>query len=180
MKKGILCILMACMAALADAQYIPAFRTDTMETKDPGKKYWDEGNTFKHLEVSVSLGTTGIGIDVATPICDFLQVRLGYDYMLPFKRKFEMPLAGGGQAARQYDEKGNRKVTPFDNIAEYMYQQTGYEMEDHIQMDGKLTMNNLKLLFDIYPLAYNKHPAAVRHSRKGLRGRCHAELYGQL
>ena len=89
MKKGILCILMACMAALADAQYIPAFRTDTMETKDPGKKYWDEGNTFKHLEVSVSLGTTGIGIDVATPICDFLQVRLGYDYMLPFKRKFD-------------------------------------------------------------------------------------------
>jgi hypothetical protein len=77
--------------------------------------------------------------------------------MLPFKRRFEMPLAGGGQAARQYDEKGNRKVTPFDNIAEYMYQQTGYEMEDHIQMDGKLTMNNLKLLFDIYPLAYNKH-----------------------
>ena len=128
MKKGILCILMACMAALADAQYIPAFRTDTMETKDPGKKYWDEGNTFKHLEVSVSLGTTGIGIDVATPICDFIQVRLGYDYMLPFKRKFEMPLAGGGQAARQYDEKGNRKVTPFTEIAEYMYQQSGYEM----------------------------------------------------
>jgi hypothetical protein len=145
------------MAALADAQYIPAFRTDTMEMKDPGKKYWDEGNTFKHLEVSVSLGTTGIGIDVATPICDFIQVRLGYDHMLPFKRKFEMPLAGGGQAARQYDEKGNRKVTPFNEIAEYMYQQTGYEMEDHIQLDGKLTMNNLKLLFDIYPLAYNKH-----------------------
>jgi len=157
MKKGILCILMACMAALADAQYIPAFRTDTMETKDPGKGYWDEGNTFKHLEVSVSLGTTGIGIDVATPICDFIQVRLGYDYMLPFKRKFEMPLAGGGQAARQYDEKGNRKVTPFTEIAEYMYKQSGYEMEDHIQLDGKLTMNNLKLLFDVYPLSYNKH-----------------------
>lgn len=148
---------MACMAALAEAQYIPAFRPDTIEVKDPGKEYWSEGNTFKHLEVSVTVGTTGVGIDVATPICDFLQVRLGYDYMLPFKRKFEMPLAGGGKAARQYDEKGNRIVTPFTEIAEYMYQKSGYELEDHIQMEGKLTMNNLKLLFDIYPLAYNKH-----------------------
>ena len=42
MKKGILCIVMACMAGLAEAQYIPAFRTDTAEVKDPGKEYWSE------------------------------------------------------------------------------------------------------------------------------------------
>ena len=157
MKKGILCILMACTGALAEAQYIPAFRKDTVEVKDPGKEYWSKGNTFKHLELSVTLGTTGIGIDVAAPICDFLQVRLGYDYMLPFKRKFEMPLAGDGEAARQYDEAGNRKVTKFNEIADYIYQNSGYDMDDYLQMDAKLTMNNLKLLFDIYPLDFNKH-----------------------
>ena len=157
MKRGILCILMACTAALAEAQYIPAFRKDTVEVKDPGKEYWSKGNTFKHLEVSITLGTTGLGIDVAAPICDFLQVRLGYDYMLPFKRKFEMPLAGGGEAARVYDETGNRKVTKFNEIQNYIYDQSGYELEESIPMDAKITMNNLKLLFDIYPLAYNKH-----------------------
>ena len=157
MKRGILCILMACTAALAEAQYIPAFRKDTVEVKDPGKEYWSKGNTFKHLEVSITLGTTGLGIDVAAPICDFLQVRLGYDYMLPFKRKFEMPLAGGGEAARVYDETGNRKVTKFNEIQNYIYEQSGYELEESIPMDAKITMNNLKLLFDIYPLAYNKH-----------------------
>ena len=148
---------MACTAALAEAQYIPAFRKDTVEVKDPGKEYWSKGNTFKHLELSVTLGTTGLGIDVAAPICDFLQVRLGYDYMLPFKRKFEMPLAGGGEAARVYDETGNRKVTKFNEIQNYIYDQSGYELEESIPMDAKITMNNLKLLFDIYPLAYNKH-----------------------
>lgn len=157
MKKGILCILMACTAALAEAQYIPAFRKDTVEVKDPGKEYWSKGNTFKHLEVSVTLGTTGLGIDVAAPVCDFLQVRLGYDYMLPFKRKFEMPLAGGGEGARVYDETGNRKVTKFNEIQNYIYEQSGYELDESIPMDGKITMNNLKLLFDVYPLAYNKH-----------------------
>lgn len=157
MKKGILCFLMACMAGLAEAQYIPAFRTDTIEVKDAGKEYWSEKNTFKHLEVSVTLGTTGVGIDVAAPICEYFQVRLGYDYMPPFKLKFDMPLAGNGEAARQYDENGNRKVTYFNKIEKYIYDNSGYEIDDHIQMEGKLTMNNLKLLFDIYPLAYNKH-----------------------
>ena len=53
MKKGVLCILMACTAALAEAQYIPAFRKDTVEVKDPGKEYWSKGNTFKHLELVI-------------------------------------------------------------------------------------------------------------------------------
>ena len=156
-KRYIMVPLLTCLSATVCAQYIPAFRTDTVEVKDPGKEYWSKGNTFKHMEVSVSLGTTGIGIDVAAPVCDFIQVRLGYDYMLPFKRKFSMSLAGGGEPARQYDELGNRKVTPFNEIAEYIYQNSGYDMDDHIQMEGKMTMNNLKLLVDVYPLSYNKH-----------------------
>lgn len=157
MKKGLLCFLMACTVGLAEAQYIPAFRTDTVEVKDPGKEYWSKGNTFKHMEVSVSLGTTGVGIDIAAPICEYFQVRLGYDYMLPFKKSFNMPLAGDGQAARQYDDLGNRKVAPFDKIANYIYEKSGYDIDDHIQMDSKLTMGNLKLLFDVYPMKYNKH-----------------------
>ncbi len=156
MKKGILCILMACMAGLAEAQYIPAFRTDTVEVKDAGKEYWSKKNTFKHLEVSVTLGTTGVGIDVAAPICEYFQVRLGYDYMLPFSWKYKMPLAGNGEAARQYDDSGNRKVTSFDKIAEYIYDKSGYELDDYIEMKSKLTMNNVKLLFDVYPLEFNK------------------------
>jgi len=157
-KKRYIVLLAAMLTVMTTwGQYIPAFRTDTVERKDAGREYWSQGNTFKHMEVSLSLGTAGIGIDVAAPICKFLQVRLGYDFMLPFKQNFKMPLAGGGEAARQYDELGNRKVTSFTNIAEYVYQQTGFELDDHIMMEGKLTMNNLKLLFDVYPLEYNKH-----------------------
>ena len=157
MKKGILCVLLACTAALAEAQYIPAFRTDTVVKKDPGEAYWSKGNTFRHLEVSLSLGTAGVGIDVAVPVCQYFQVRLGYDYMPHFKKSFTMNLAGGGQAARQYNEQGNRIRTPFDRIEQYMYEQTGMEIDDHITMTGKMTMHNLKLLVDIYPLKYNKH-----------------------
>lgn len=142
---------------MADAQYIPAFQPDEKVTVDPGTDYWSKGNTFRHLEASLTVGTSGVGIDLAVPICSFLQLRAGYDYMPRFKKNFNMNLAGGGQAARQYNEAGNRIRTPFDKIAQYMYEQTGMELEDHIVMTGRLTMNNLKLLLDIYPLAYDKH-----------------------
>ena len=157
MKKGIICILLACMTAQAEAQYIPAFRTDTLVKKDPGEEYWSKGNTFRHLEASLSLGTAGVGIDVAVPVCKYFQVRLGYNYMPHFKKQFDMYLAGGGQAARQYNEQGNRIRTPFDRIEQYLYEQTGMEIDDHIVMTGKMTMHNMKLLVDIYPLKYNKH-----------------------
>jgi len=157
MRRIIIACLTLCHFTMADAQYIPAFRPDTKVTKDPGEDYWSKGNSFRHLEVSLTAGTSGIGLDVAVPICRFLQIRAGYDYMPRFKKSLNMHLAGGGQAARQYNEAGNRIRTPFDKIEQYMYEQTGMELDDHIVLTGKMTMNNWKLLVDVYPLKYNKH-----------------------
>ena len=148
---------MACFAGLTKAQYIPAFQKDAVVIKDPGKGYWSKGNSLKHLEVSLTAGTSGFGLDVAVPVCTFMQVRLGYDYMPPFKAQFKMNLAGGGQAARQYNAQGNRIKTPYNRIQQYMYEQTGMEMDDRISLTGRLTMHNMKALVDIYPLKYNKH-----------------------
>ena len=156
-KKIIVCCLMACFAGLTKAQYIPAFRTDTVIWKDPGTNYWKKDNTLKHLEMSLTLGTTGVGLDVAMPLSRFVQVRLGYDYMPRLKKKMRMNLAGGGEAARQYNGQGNRIKTKFDRIQQYLYDETGMEIEDHIMLTGQLTMHNAKLLVDIYPLKYNKH-----------------------
>lgn len=156
-KKVIICCLMACFAGMTRAQYIPAFRTDTVIWKDPGTDYWKKGNSLKHLEMSLTVGTTGVGLDVAMPLSQFVQVRLGYDYLPRFKKKFRMNLAGGGEAARQYNGQGNRIKTKFDRIQQYMYEETGMEIEDHIMLTGQLTMHNAKLLVDIYPLKYDKH-----------------------
>ena len=157
MRSIIIACLTLCSVLAAEAQYIPAFRKDSVTWKDPGTKYWSKGNMFKHLELSLTLGTSGVGLDVAVPVSRIMQVRLGYDYMPRLKKQFRMNLAGGGQAARQYNSQGNRIKTPFDKIQQYMYELTGTEIDDHIQMTGQLTMHNLKLLVDIFPLKYNKH-----------------------
>lgn len=155
MRRLIITCLTLCTVFVADAQYIPAFKKK--EKKDPGTNYWSKGNLFRHLEVSLTAGTTGVGIDLAAPLCKFMQVRIGYDYMPQFSQTYNIYLAAGGQQTRQYDDKGNRISTPFDNIEQYMYEQTGAELDDYIVMKGKTSMHNMKFLIDIYPFKYNKH-----------------------
>ena len=157
MRKFIFVCLIFGFAIAAKAQYIPAFQQHALIKKDPGTNYWSKGNTLKHLEISLTAGTSGVGLDIAVPLCSFMQVRLGYDYLPQFKKSFSMNLAGNGQSARQYNAQGNRVRTPFDNIQQYLLEQTGMEIDDHIMMTGKMTMHNAKLLVDIYPFKYNKH-----------------------
>jgi hypothetical protein len=151
-------VLMTGVLAVATvkAQYIPAYQTKKPITQDSYETYWHKKNLLKHMEVSLTLGTTGIGLDIAAPLCEYVQVRAGYDYMPPFRKKFKVDVLCDGQAAAQYDGEGNRVETPFDVLSEEIYQQTGYELESKVGLTGQLTMNNAKLLVDIYPLKYDK------------------------
>ncbi len=156
MKKGIVGLFMACLSGTASAQYIPAYRPDSFAVKAADVVYWHKGNLLKHLEVSLTVGTSGIGLDLAVPICEYLQVRAGYDYMPPFKMKYSHKVLGNGKEPVAYDEKGNRQETSFDKISDYYYKKHGYELHDQVDLKAKLTMNNFKLLFDVYPFEYNK------------------------
>jgi hypothetical protein len=155
-KKAVVCLMLAGWAATADAQYIPAYRPDSFAVKAADVVYWHKGNLLKHLELSLTVGTTGIGIDVATPLSQYVQLRAGFDYMPRISKKFSHKVLGGGKEPVAYDEKGVRQETAFDMISDYVYGKTGYELENHVDLKGKLTMQNFKLLVDVYPFKYNK------------------------
>ena len=127
------------------SNYIPVFQ------------YWKEHNIFQHLDVSLTLGTPGIGIDVASPIGNYVQVRAGYEFMPRFTKRMSFEMTINGQPAKSYDEDGNRRETKFDKLKEFMYSFTGYDIEDHVDMIGKPTMNNLKFMVDVFPFKNNKH-----------------------
>lgn len=87
----------------------------------------NDKNIFNHLSVGLNVGTTGIGFDVAMPVCNYVQVRAGMDFM------------------------PNIKVsTDFDidapNVAGY-----DYDIPNNIEAEGKVGFTNGKLLFDVYP-----------------------------
>ncbi|MBO7118691.1 MAG: hypothetical protein J6W03_00030, partial [Bacteroidaceae bacterium] len=50
----------------------------------------NEKNILNHLDVGASVGTMGLGIDVAVPVGDYVRVRAGYNYMPGFNIKTDV------------------------------------------------------------------------------------------
>ena len=116
------------------ADYIPVFQ------------YWKEHDILQHLDISLTAGTTGIGIDVASPIGEYVQVRAGYEIMPRFNKSMNFDLTIGGKPARMYDPNGNRIETTFDRLKDMLYDFTGYDIDDHIEMIAVGMMATIELV----------------------------------
>ena len=171
MKKFV-CIMVLTSLGLGAFSQTDSVKTDSVKLRstlselnevNPSKKYipisqyWKEHNIFQHLDVSVTLGTTGIGFDVASPVTEWAQLRLGYEFMPRFTKRMPFEMTINGQPARSYDEDGNRQETRFDKLRDFMYSFTGFDIDDHVDMIGKPTLNNFKFLVDVFPFKENKH-----------------------
>ena len=132
MGKTIVWIALACLTTTASAQDI--------------KK---EFRAFNSMELGVSLGSTGIGLDLATPLCDIIQIRTGFEFMPRFEQRLHFDI-------QSFDDNGNPLETKFDKMTERLEQFTGYKADSRVDMVGKPTFWNFKLLFDVFPFR-NKH-----------------------
>lgn len=161
MKKVMILLAMSSLGIASMAQTETTQQAPVLNEKHseyiPVAQYWKEHNIFQHLDLSVSAGTTGIGIDLASPIGEYFQLRAGFDYMPRFTAKMKFDVMIGDQPARQYDANGNRVESTFDRMQVMLYDFTGVVAEDHVDMIGKPTMNNVKLLLDFFPFKNNKH-----------------------
>ena len=161
MKKVMILLAMSSLGIASMAQTETTQQAPVLNEKHseyiPVAQYWKEHNIFQHLDLSVSAGTTGIGIDLASPIGEYFQLRAGFDYMPRFTAKMKFDVMIGDQPARQYDANGNRIETSFDRMQVMLHDFTGVTADDHVDMIGKPTMNNVKLLLDFFPFKNNKH-----------------------
>lgn len=97
------------------------------------------------LETGITLGTTGFGIEVASPVTEWAKVRVGASFM----PHFSVPLHFG---ITTYTDGTSINSGNFGKIQDLMNQISGYEMDDRIDVDGTPRMANYKFLVDIYPL----------------------------
>ena len=74
-----------------------------------------------------------------------------------FTKRMEFDLTINGEPAIVYDEQGYKQETTFTQMNDFLYELTGYDVEDHVDMIGKPTINNFKFLVDVYPFQQNKH-----------------------
>ncbi len=164
--RRIICLLVLASASLGvsaqrDSLLMQNISMDSVSNTStkyiPVFQYWKDHDIFQHLDFSVTLGTTGVGFDVASPIGKYVQVRAGFEIMPRFTKIMKFDLTINGKPVRRYDENGNRIETPYDKLKEFMYDFTGLEVEDHADMEGKPTINNAKFLVDVFPFKNNKH-----------------------
>lgn len=119
----------------------------------------NDKNCFNHLAVGVNVGTPGIGIDVAMPICDYVSVRTGISFIPKIKvNDIGVDISGKNadwvkyqneykkmKSNYQYlDDAGKKTV---DEVGSYMNE----SLPNEILITGEASTVDYKLLFDIYP-----------------------------
>ena len=109
----------------------------------------NEPHLFNHLDLGVTLGTTGIGIDAAMPVHDIVKLRAGFEVMPRFNYDMHFDV-------ESFDDKGMPTTSTIDRMSEVLYSLTGFKTDQNVTMKGKPTMWNFKLMVDVYPFK-NKH-----------------------
>ena len=107
-----------------------------------GQEAKPDNNIFTHLDLGITLGTEGIALDLAAPIGDYVQMRLGFSYMPRFEMKASFQAQIGDEPVSS---------DKFEKMSSLMYELTGYQVDQYIDMVATPTFWNGKLLFDVFP-----------------------------
>lgn len=133
-------IVLALLPFCASAQKVTDFRALAQKMNEHG--------VFNTIELAANIGTTGLGLEVASPMTEWTKLRAGFDWMPPFT----IPMNFG------LDSYVDGHITnKFDMISDMMYNLSGMTIDKDIRMESKLTMTTFHLLVDVYPFKNNRH-----------------------
>ena len=111
---------------------------------------WMWSETFEHLDLHVELGTTGIGLQLSTPLTKWARVRTGFTYMPPV----EVPMTFGIQVGNDPAKSKNK----LEKMSRLIHDNFGMTIDDAVDMTGKPSnFWNWNVILDFYPLKNNKH-----------------------
>ena len=108
-----------------------------------------EKGIFKHLDVSLTAGSTGIGFDLSTPIGEYVKLRTGLSIM----PRVELPTSFKLQVGDSVETSKSK----FEHLSERLSAITGKEVEPKADMIREPRFWNWNLLVDVYPFRENKH-----------------------
>ncbi len=132
--------------AVAKADSVPVQSKPTQTTGNSGQGLFakmKDHHIFDRLNVAFTLGTTGLGLEVASPITDWARLRLGFDGIPKFNLPMNFDVA---------TYAGEEQTNGFEHVKDIMYQITGQEIDEQVKMNAKPYFCNFKLLVDIFPI----------------------------
>lgn len=105
-------------------------------------------DVFNHLEIAANVGTTGFGLEIASPMTKWTKLRVGFDWMPRFIVPMNFSL--DSYIGNEINEK-------FDRIQDLMYRLSGMKIDQIVEMESKPTLTDFRLLVDVYPFRNNHH-----------------------
>ena len=132
-----LIVLFSCACLVSEAQ------NNMYSLVVPTASNNDSEGVFKHMDMSLNVGSTGLGLELASPIGRYLNLRTGFDYMphISVKTKFSIQVGEHGNAA------------DFEKMSGLLSDFTGGEkVKPSVDMIGQPRFNHFKLLVDFMPL----------------------------
>ena len=148
MMRKKLTILIAALCVTASQMRAQETTIDPETFRSEYKWIWSE--TFEHLDLHVETGTTGIGLQLSTPLFSWAQLRSGFSFM----PGIEVPMTFGIQVGNDPSKSKSR----FDKMSQLVYDNFGMSLDDQVDMIGKpANFWNWNVIIDFYPLKNNKH-----------------------
>ncbi len=105
----------------------------------------NDRNFFNHLDGAVTVGSTGVGVDLAMPVGKRVQVRTGFS----FYPHYEQTMHFGVQVGDDFDS--DVQDEKFDHLSNKLNELFDFEVDRNIDVKGKPTMKNFKFLVDVFP-----------------------------
>lgn len=101
---------------------------------------------FNRLELGVNIGTTGLGLEIGTPITPWVRVRAGVDWVPRFNVPMNFDL-------NSYVDEGSGPVSSgnFATVQEMMHDFTGLTMDETVRMNSRPTITTFHFMADVYP-----------------------------
>ena len=100
-----------------------------------------------HLDLGVTLGTDGIGLDLSTPVVEnWVNVRAGFTYMPRFNATMHFGFEAGDESMTpaERDEQ-------FDRLSGMLHDMIGTTVDKEVDMVGTPKFQNFKFLVDVTP-----------------------------
>lgn len=104
---------------------------------------------FQHLELGVTAGSTGLGVELAAPIGKMVQVRTGFSYMPEFEPTMNFGVQVGDDPAESQ--------TKFENMSAILENMVGHDVKNSIDMIGDPNIYNWNVMVDVFPFKNNRH-----------------------
>lgn len=134
-----------CALALAFCGFLSLFAQPAIEQK----------KMFSHLDVSLTTGTSGLGIEASMPIGEYVHIRAGYSFFPHLESTSSFTIANQADldAKPVYDKGTHHRIDKLGKMLDMMTNMTGIEADDKIDMIMRPTMQQARILVDVSPFS---------------------------